>query len=169
MFTSRTFFPEHSFMLKSYGWVGLTLSMCALNKLGLNWIDEQTDEWTELLSEPKTRLTVDRVKPLLGWWPMWLLWQPHFLFIADYIRIFGHNTEGGLFSSKMDAMVKNLEIPNAFLFSILKYLEHYRGKDGNFQFKLCYPEVGKCNEWIQTSNPATETTINIRNKAYPQN
>ena len=83
----------------------------------------------------------------------------HFLFIADYIRIFGHNTEGGLFSSKMDAMVKNLEIPNAFLFSILKYLEHYRGKDGNFQFKLCYPEVGKCNEWIQTSNPATETTI----------
>ena len=83
----------------------------------------------------------------------------HFLFIAGYIRIFGHNTEGGLFSSKTDALLKNIENPSSFLFSILQLLENYRGKDGNFQFKLCYPEVGKCNEWIQTSNPAKETTI----------
>ena len=54
---------------------------------------------------------------------------------------------------------KNPDDPNANLFSNLVKLENYRGKDGNFQFKLCYPEVGKCNEWIQSSNPATETTI----------
>ena len=34
----------------------------------------------------------------------------------------------------------------------------------NFQFKLCYPEIkgiaGKsCNEWIQSSNPATDSVI----------
>ena len=83
----------------------------------------------------------------------------YFLFIAGYIKIFGHNTAGGLFSSTTDAMSKNPENPNAYLFSILNNLENYRGKDGNFQFKLCYPEVGKCNEWIQSSNPATETII----------
>ena len=56
-------------------------------------------------------------------------------------------------------MSKNPENPNAYLFSILNNLENYRGKDGTFQFKLCYPKVGKCNEWIQTSNPAKETNI----------
>ena len=55
--------------------------------------------------------------------------------------------------------------PHADLFSILDQLERYRGSDGNFRFKLCYREltwgeVGrKCNEWIQSSNPLTETTI----------
>ena len=56
---------------------------------------------------------------------------------------------------------------NISLFSLnrLNQLEQYRGSDGNFQFKLCYPGlttgVGgrKCNEWIQSSNPVTETTI----------
>ena len=73
--------------------------------------------------------------------------------------MFGHNTAGGLFSSRTDALSKNSDNPNANLYSILNQLENYRGKDGNFQFKLCYPEFGQCNEWIQTSNPATDTTI----------
>ena len=38
-------------------------------------------------------------------------------------------------------------------------MEKYRDSDGNFQFKLCYPELNKSNEWIQSSNPAKETTI----------
>ena len=44
-------------------------------------------------------------------------------------------------------------------------LEDYRNSEGNFHFKLCYPELtwgrnGKtCNEWIQSSNPYTDTTI----------
>ena len=78
---------------------------------------------------------------------------------AGYVKIFGHNTAGGLFSSRADALSKNPDDPNANLFSILDKLENYRGNDGNFQFKLCYLEVGKCNEWFQSSNPATETTI----------
>ena len=78
---------------------------------------------------------------------------------AGYVKIFGHNTAGGLFSNRTDALSKNPNDPEANLFSILVNLEKYRGKNGNFQFKVCYPEVGKCNEWIQFSNPATETTI----------
>ena len=42
-------------------------------------------------------------------------------------------------------------------------LEGLRGSDGKFHFKLCYPELNHysfpCNEWLQTSNPATESTI----------
>ena len=83
----------------------------------------------------------------------------NFALFAGYVKIFGHNTAGGLFSDRADALSKNPDDPNANLFSNLAKLENYRGKDGNFQFKLCYPEVGKCNEWIQSSNPATETTI----------
>ena len=50
------------------------------------------------------------------------------------------------------------------MFSILDQLENYRNAEGNFHLKLCYPEAtgedgGHCNEWVQTSNPATDTTI----------
>jgi hypothetical protein len=38
-----------------------------------------------------------------------------------------------------------------------------KNKDGVFHFKLCYPELTQfefpCNEWKQTSNPVTESTI----------
>ena len=78
---------------------------------------------------------------------------------AGYVKIFGHNTAGGLFSSKDDALSKNPEDQNANLFSILDQLEKYRDENGNFQFKLCYPELDKCNEWIQSSNPAKDTDI----------
>lgn len=79
--------------------------------------------------------------------------------------MFSHDIKGGLFSSQADATRKNPKNPNADLFSILDQLEKYRNSDGNFRFKLCYPEVTwglggkKCNEWIQSSNPLTETTI----------
>ena len=82
-----------------------------------------------------------------------------FFYFAGCVKIFGHHTSGGLFSSKDDAMTKNPDNPSAKLFSILSKLEKYRDGDGNFQFKLCYPGLVKCNEWIQTSNPATETNI----------
>ena len=76
-----------------------------------------------------------------------------------YVKVFGHDTAGGLFSRREDALTENEDNPYANLFSILNQLEQYRGSDGNFQFKLCYPELNKCNVWIQSSNPATETTI----------
>ena len=75
-------------------------------------------------------------------------------------KVFQHNTAGGLFSSLEEALNKNPDNPDADLFSILDQLENFRNQDGNFHLKLCYPEVnsngGFCNEWIQTSNPATE-------------
>ena len=76
-----------------------------------------------------------------------------------YVKVFGHDTAGGLFSRREDALTKNEDNPDAQLFSILNQLEGYRGSDGNFQFKLCYPELNKCNVWIQSSNPATESDI----------
>ena len=81
------------------------------------------------------------------------------IMFIGYVKVFGHDTAGGLFSRREDALTKNKDNPDAQLFSILNQLENYRGSDGNFQFKLCYPELNKCNVWIQSSNPATETTI----------
>jgi len=84
---------------------------------------------------------------------------------ADFVKVFSHDAKGGFFSSQADAASKNPNNPHADLFSILDQLERYRGSDGNFRFKLCYPEItwgvggSKCNEWIQSSNPLTETTI----------
>ena len=73
---------------------------------------------------------------------------------------------GGVFSSQEDALSKNPDNPEAPLFSILGDLESYRTSDGLFHFKLCYPEINgdtghgdQCNEWKQSSNPATEATI----------
>ena len=79
--------------------------------------------------------------------------------------MFNHDTRGGFFSNQDDVTSKNSDNPDAYLFSILDQLESYRGSDGNFTFLVCYPELkwgvdGKvCNEWIQSSNPLTETTI----------
>ena len=74
-----------------------------------------------------------------------------------------------MFSSQFDALRKNPGNPDSLLYSILSNLEEYRGLDGNFHFKLCYPQsrIGMgtsifgshCNEWMQTSNPAIETKI----------
>ena len=79
--------------------------------------------------------------------------------------MFNHDTRGGFFSNQDDVTSKNSDNPDAYLFSILDQLESYRGSDGNFTFLVCYPELkwgvdGKvCNEWIQSSNPLTESTI----------
>ena len=60
---------------------------------------------------------------------------------------------------------KNPDNPDAELFSILDQLESFRGNDGNFLFKICYPMVtmggrqGHCNVWLQSSNPYTDSII----------
>ena len=78
--------------------------------------------------------------------------------------MFSHNTLGGLFSNKSDVLNKNSGNSSAYLYSKLYQLEDFRNSEGNFQFKLCYPKIvgigGKsCNEWTQSSNPATSSTI----------
>ena len=47
----------------------------------------------------------------------------------------------------------------ALLFSRLDQLENFRAEDGKFHLKIVYPGLGGRNEWIQTSNPVTESTI----------
>ena len=84
--------------------------------------------------------------------------------ISVFIKVFSHDTAGGMFSSQEDALSKNPNTTGALLFSILDQLEDFRNDDGSFHFKLCYPELagvggGRCNEWLQDSNPATETDI----------
>jgi len=84
---------------------------------------------------------------------------------TSYVKVFSHNSAKGVFSNAADALSKNPDNPNADLYSILAGLEDFRDANGKFQFKLCYPGLapvgakGICNEWIQTSNPATESTI----------
>ena len=91
-------------------------------------------------------------------------------------KVFFHDTAGGVFTSGPDALRKNAGNANAKLFSVLNDLETLRLKDGTFHLKLCYPELSDydnpCNEWTQTSNPATNTTIgNFRSVylAFPMN
>ena len=77
-------------------------------------------------------------------------------------KVFSHDTSGGLFTSGADALTKNPTNPDAKLFSVLDELEPL--PDGTFHLKICYPELvtakdPPCNEWTQTSNPATNSTI----------
>ena len=90
------------------------------------------------------------------------------------MKIFSHDLAGGLFSSSSDAMNKNLYSPESLLHSRLCCLESYRNTAGQLHLKLCYPEIkgNNCNEWKQTSNPATEGTIRGFQKiklAFPKN
>jgi len=85
---------------------------------------------------------------------------------AGYTKVFGHDaTDGGFFESYEAVGSKNPEDPDSKLYSILDQLEDFRNSEGKFHFKLCYPELtwgkdGKtCNEWIQSSNPYTDSTI----------
>ena len=82
----------------------------------------------------------------------------------EYTKVFSHDTSGRYFSTKEQVLKSNPDNSDAGLFSILYRLEEFRNGDGKFQFKLCYPEIqgigGKrCNEWIQSSNPTTDSTI----------
>ena len=95
-----------------------------------------------------------------------------------FTKVFSHDTAGGLFTSSQDALSRNHDNPQASLFSTLDQLESYRNAEGNFHFKICYPEVqtfhglGHCNEWLQASNPTTEGTVTGYERihlAFPSN
>ena len=91
---------------------------------------------------------------------------------GSWTKVFAHDTSGGLFTSDDDAFSKNPENPAAKLFSVLNQLGPLRLEYGSFHLKLCYPELGGCNEWTQISNPATSSTIeNFRaiKLAFPKN
>ena len=75
----------------------------------------------------------------------------------DFVKVFGHDTAGGLFSSQEETLSSNPATPSAALYSALDTLESYRGREGGFRLRLCYPE--QCNDWLQTSNPASEVAV----------
>ena len=84
-------------------------------------------------------------------------------FILGYLKVFNHDTAGGLYTNYKEVGSKNPSNPNAHLHSILNQLEQHReyvkGKAGYFRFKLCYPERKVCNEWLQSSNPYTDSNV----------
>merc|ERR1711997_446117 len=74
-------------------------------------------------------------------------------------KIFSHNSKYGYFADSADALSRNADDESQPLFSRLSVIEQFRNAQGEFHFKLVYPEIPAVNEWIQTSNPTTETTI----------
>ena len=90
-------------------------------------------------------------------------WFNNILSVISWLKVFSHDTSGGLFADGTDALTKNSDNTDAKLFSVLSSLDTLRLEDGTFHLKLCYPELAEydnpCNEWTQTSNPATDTTI----------
>ena len=72
--------------------------------------------------------------------------------------------KNGFFANHVDAHNKNPGNESAEMFSILDQLEEFRDCDGNFHFKICYPELAEnfsfpCNEWIQSRNPFNEKLL----------
>ena len=75
--------------------------------------------------------------------------------------MFHHDTSTGLFSSAEDAQLKNWKDSGSDQFSVLSQLESFRWADGTLHLKLCHLHGtgDACNEWTQTSNPLTDSTI----------
>merc|ERR1712038_634139 len=78
---------------------------------------------------------------------------------SNWLKVFSHDITGGLFTSDAEALSKNPDDPAALLFSRLDQLENFRTEDGKFHLKIVYPELGGSNEWMQTSNPVLDNTI----------
>jgi len=85
-----------------------------------------------------------------------LMWEN--LESSPWVKVFSHDVAGGLFKSDAEALNKNPDDPDALLFSRLDQLENFKTEDG-FHLKIVYPELDGSNEWIQTSNPATDSEI----------
>ena len=79
----------------------------------------------------------------------------------EWIKVFSHDVSGGFFRDAEDTMSKNPDDENSRLFSILDQLERLSTSLGVFRLRQCYPEHDEpnCNEWVQSSNPVTESVI----------
>merc|ERR1719445_2766828 len=78
---------------------------------------------------------------------------------AGWRKIFSHNSKYGYFDDAADALSRNADDESQPLFSRLSDIEQFRNSQGEFHFKLVYPEIPAVNQWIQNSNPTTESTI----------
>ena len=86
----------------------------------------------------------------------------------SWITLFHQDAiEGGMFpygtgSNRKQVDKFNENDPLAARYSILYRMEEFRGKDGMFHLRFCFPEYSEpfpCNEWKQSSNFLTETEI----------
>ena len=85
----------------------------------------------------------------------------------DWVLVFRHDTAGGYFRDREDALSKNPNDPSAPLFSVLDTLEDYRNADNQFAFKMVWPELSPVNSntWLQESNPF-EANAGPRTEGY---
>merc|ERR1712227_416261 len=119
----------------------------------------QLEPQQECVDVPREVWAMSKVNPKTVMRPM----IQKFCYSNEWKMVFSHNTTGGLFSST-SALSKNEDNPTANLYSILGQLKNVTSPDG-YHLKLCYPELkgvnggDGCNEWIQTSNPISATTI----------
>ena len=81
-----------------------------------------------------------------------------------WVKVFNHNTAGGMFSRVNRDLVRNFnsDDPDANLYSILDQMENYR-INGLFHIRFCYPgytsDEFPCNEWTQSSNFLEESEV----------
>ena len=104
-----------------------------------------------------------------------------FIVDDDFVKIFSHDTAGGVFPTVEAASSMNPDKPEAALFSVLDKVEQFRDNSNLLHFKLCYPLLqnlpgleasSPCNEWVQSSNPARAATISgfqAISLAFPNN
>lgn len=73
-----------------------------------------------------------------------------------WVRVFYHNISvNKTFFTPSEAL--NCNTDNKY--SSLDRLEEFRNGDGNFEFKLEYPELNQYNRWIQKSNPTKAVEV----------
>ena len=88
----------------------------------------------------------------------------HIILGIEWKKVYSIQSTEGLFADLEEAKNKNAYDENADLFSILGELEQFRTCNGDFHFKICFPELVEnfsfpCNEWTQFSNPVHESII----------
>ena len=80
-------------------------------------------------------------------------------------KVFRHLTNNGHLFDSSSVLRVNAGNEESNIFSILDSLDNYKTGEGKYHFMLCYDGVvqgvdgRRCNEWIQTSNPATSNTV----------
>ena len=83
----------------------------------------------------------------------------------EWKKVYGLDySDKEVFKDLKEAENKNAKNETANLFSILDQLDNYRDCNGDLHLKICYPELAgnftdPCNEWTQSSNPATDSII----------
>ena len=83
-----------------------------------------------------------------------------------WFKIFSHHARGGMFSrnDRTEPNNWNSDDPDSLRYSIIDQIEKYR-KNGVFHLRICFPDYTEdefpCNEFEQSSNFVTETSVSV--------